>query len=207
MKCSSPGIKTEDCILHCTTDRSMVYGFNRVYALGKYMSREQMHDHLLSKHIVYLKKGIEQYSEPLGSALYLFVKTKFPELLKADLVVPVPAHKNALKRRQFNQTEKIAEWYCSYSDQEILLCLDKLKDSKFAQQKFKLSERYEYVKGMFRIKSNSYENNIKDKDIILLDDVVTTCAQSSECSKVLLDHGASEVNVLTLGRNLLDGTA
>lgn len=204
--CSSPGLDTINCILKCATESAKTYGFNRTYALGKYLSQDQMQDDLLSKHIVYLKqKWGEQYSEPLGSALFLFVREKFPELFKADLVVPVPAHRNALERRQFNQTEKIADWYCDYSGQEILLCLEKLKESGFAKDKINLSRRYELVKGMFRLKSSSFEKHIKGKNIILLDDVATSCAQSSECSQVLRNHGARKVDVLTLGRNALDG--
>jgi len=204
-KCSSPGFNTHNCILNCERELARVYGFNRVYALGRYLSREKMPDDLLSKHIVYLKAGYRQYSEPLGSALYLFVKNKFPELLEADYVVPVPAHENARERRGFNQTELILDEYCIYSNQDSLLCLDKLKDFKFATEKIGLAKRYELVKDMFRLKSSSFEKNIKEKYIILLDDVVTSCAQSSKCSQILINHGAKKVDVLTLGRNALDG--
>jgi len=204
-KCSSPGFNTQNCILNCESVLAKVYGFDRVYALGRYLSREKMPDDLLSKHIVYLKKGYRQYSEPLGSALYLFVKNKNPQLSEADYVVPVPAHENAIERRGFNQTELILDEYCGFSNQDSLLCLEKVKESKFAKGKIGLVRRYELVKGMFRLKSSSFEKNIKGKYIILLDDVATSCAQSSECSQILINHGAKKVDVLILGRNVLDG--
>ena len=85
-KCGSPGVETEDCIL-----QKKVYGFNRVYPLGVYISLERGKD-LLSKHVVWLKMGLREYAIPLGKALSLYVENKFPELLNADYVVPVPAH-------------------------------------------------------------------------------------------------------------------
>jgi len=49
-KCSSPGVEKKDCRL-----KGWVYGFNRVYALGKYVSYGRDPTDLLSEHIRYLK--------------------------------------------------------------------------------------------------------------------------------------------------------
>jgi len=200
-KCSSPGVKTEDCIL-----QDWVYGFNRLYALGKYVSLARSQENLLSKHIRLLKyHGYKQYSIPLGSALALFVQNKFPELLNANYIIPVPAHESKIIKRGFNQTELLLNEYCKKTGQDSLLCLEKLKDSEFARRGLGLDERYEQVKGMFKLES-SFDDVISGKYILLLDDVATCCAQSSECSRILLNHGADKVDVLTLGRNMLDDT-
>ena len=198
IKCGSPGIKTEDCML-----RSWVYGFNRVYALGKYISLERAKD-LLSKHIVWLKMGYREYSIPLGSALSLYVKNKFPELLNADFIVPVPAHPNKKnEKKDFNHSELITKEYCMNTNHEYLICLEQVKNTKFAGSSYGLVERYKEVKGMFKFLS-FYDDVVSGKHIILLDDIATTCAQSSECSQILLNHGAKKVDVLILGRNELD---
>jgi len=200
-KCSSPGVKTEDCIL-----QDWVYGFNRVYALGKYISYERSKDNLLSSHIRFLKySGQKQCSIPLGSALSLFVKNKYPELLNADYIVPVPAHKSKISKRGYNQTELLTAEYCKNTSQISLLCLEQLKNIEFASMKLGLAKRYEQVKGMFKLQPSFYDV-ISGKYILLLDDVVTSCSQSSECSRLLINHGADKVDVLALGRNVLDDT-
>jgi predicted amidophosphoribosyltransferase len=44
--------------------------------------------------------------------------------------------------------------------------------------------------------------NVKDKNILLVDDVYTTGATVNECAKVLLRAGSGRVDVLTLARTI-----
>ena len=55
------------------------------------------------------------------------------------------------------------------------------------------------VKGAFRLNPR-YREWIKDKTLVLTDDVLTTGATVNECSRVLLKAGAKAVNVLVLAR-------
>ena len=61
----------------------------------------------------------------------------------------------------------------------------------------KATERKRNVAGAFGIKN---KHLIKDKNILLIDDVFTTGATINECSKILLKNGAAKVFVLTLAR-------
>lgn len=197
-KCGSPGVKTEDCIL-----QKKVYGFNRVYPMGSYYSLDHGKD-LLSKHIVWLKMGYREYAIPLGKALSLYVNQICPELLEADFVVPVPAHQDKKsEKKDYNHSELLVNEYCKNTNQTMLSCLEQLKPTKFANSNYGIDERYEHVKGMFGMLP-SYVDIISGKYILLLDDVVTSCAQSSECSNILMINGAKKVDVITLGRNKLN---
>jgi predicted amidophosphoribosyltransferase len=53
-----------------------------------------------------------------------------------------------------------------------------------------LNERAENISGAFRVRN---KNAIKDKSILLVDDVITTGATISECGKILLDAGAKNI--------------
>jgi len=194
--CSSPDVKTEDCILN-----NFVYGFDRIYSLGKYIKGGPPYD-FLSSHIRGLKdKKFENYSKPLGWGLYLFIQNKYPELLKADLIVPIPAHENKVKNRGFNQSELISNVFGEYSGIKSLNCLKQIKDTELRD--LTLTQRYEVVKGMFAF-SEDHAFIIKNKHILLIDDVVTSAATISECASILKQREAKRVDGLSLGRTKLD---
>lgn len=196
-KCSSPGVKTEECIL-----RDRVCGFNRVYAIGKYTRASARPYPLLSSHIRLLKNYKRtDLAIPLGYALNILIQQKYQILSTADYVVPVPAHYNKLSKRGYNQVELIMNNLCAVSSLQPLMCLEQVKN--FEMRNLSLDERYAIVKNAFKF-NTEHQDEIADEYIVLIDDVVTSCATASECSKILLDNGARKVDVLTCGRNVLD---
>lgn len=196
-KCSSPGVTSDECIV-----RDLVYGFDRVFSVGEYVARASDPYPLLSTHIRYLKDfNRTDLAIPLGYALYTLMKYKHPVLLDADFCVPVPAHKDKIIERGYNQVELILHNLCEMESPNSLMCLEQIENIK--QRGKKLDERYKSVKNAF-IFNKKYRNAIEDRHILLIDDVVTSCATVSECSQILLDNGARKVDVLVCGRNRLD---
>ena len=53
-----------------------------------------------------------------------------------------------------------------------------------------LKEREENVEGAFKVRKTE---NVKRKNILLVDDVMTTGATISECGRVLIEAGANRV--------------
>ena len=108
---------------------------------------------------------------------------------KDNLIVPVPLSKKRLRWRGFNQAEllarKVAENYSLALDTENLI---RIKHKK-PQAKLNEIHRLENVKECF----GWWGNNLNKKNIILVDDVVTTGATLNECAKVLKQNGAGEV--------------
>jgi predicted amidophosphoribosyltransferase len=47
-------------------------------------------------------------AEPLGLALAILIKNKYPELLRADALIPVPQHDEKLEDVGFNQSQQLA---------------------------------------------------------------------------------------------------
>lgn len=75
--------------------------------------------------------------------------------------------------------------------------LERVKNSKAQASVKNQHERIERMKNVFKIRKN-YENFVKNKKVILLDDVFTTGATVNAAAEVLKNAGASEIIVLTL---------
>jgi len=193
-KCAYPGVTTESCTWHYDD-----YGFNRIYALGKYISSktQEGYDDLLSKHIRGLKK-YPKYSEPLGSALSLCMKHKFRELLNFNMIVPAPKHKDELVGDGFNQAIELAK---VLSTNVGIPWIDTLRKQTALKMKGLSRElRKTKVKGLYKC---SDPKAVRSKRVILLDDVSTSGSTASECSQILINAGARVVSVLVAGRDVV----
>lgn len=120
-------------------------------------------------------------------------------LARADYLVPVPLHRFRILRRRFNQSGLIATYLSQ--DAKIPTLLDGLKRVRATpiQGYLHAKERKKNVKNAFSV-NPKHHDAIRNKHIVLIDDVYTTGATVSECTKVLLKGGAASVNILTLAR-------
>ena len=194
--CSESNITTEDCSWH-----NSLYGFGRICAVGCYKpSGRNAEEDLLSYHIWGLKKYRER-AQPLGMSMSLTVQNRFKQLLDYDLIVPVPLHSKKIGERGYNQAFELSVVIGSELNIDILEALQ--KNTYLEMRPMDWTERREAVKGAYAIK-RELNNSIAGKSIILVDDVVTTGFTVSECSKLLVDAGASSVHVLAAGRTILE---
>ena len=112
-----------------------------------------------------------------------------------DLIVPVPLHRQKQKQRGYNQSEAFAsgigeKW-------QIPVRTDLLLRKTFTQTQSRKSrwERWRNVQEVF-VAGNSEQ--IKGKNILLVDDVVTTGATLEACARVLMGSGAERVDIHTI---------
>ena len=118
--------------------------------------------------------------------------------LKADIITFVPISKKKLKSRGFNQTEILANEFCNKTNLKILNLLIKIKETP-AQAGLNKEERIKNLKGSFEF-DKEHREAVKDKNILLIDDVFTTGSTVNECAKLLKNAGASGVFVLTIAK-------
>ncbi|MCP5064571.1 MAG: ComF family protein [Ignavibacteriae bacterium] len=113
----------------------------------------------------------------------------------ADLVIPIPLHNLRKAKRGFNQAGTIAKSIGVNLD--IAVRTDIIKRNRFTQTQTKLTleERKENISEAFSLRK---KNIIKNKNIILVDDVITTGATITECSKLLIDSGAKNIYALSV---------
>lgn len=118
---------------------------------------------------------------------------------QADIIMPVPLHRWRLLQRRFNQAGVIASFLAKASNKSYLLNgIERIRSTP-TQGYMRAKERKKNVKRAFAVPSK-YTMDIKDKNILLIDDVFTTGATINECTKVLLKAGAKQVDILTLAR-------
>lgn len=111
-------------------------------------------------------------------------------LHKIDLVIPMPLHKLKKAERGFNQADFVADGMSK--ELGIKLCRGCVVRRKFtkSQTKLNIDERKRNVKGAFRIKKPKH---VAGKNILILDDVITTGASVSEVGRLLKENKASQV--------------
>jgi len=148
-----------------------------------------------------VKKAIRNFKFLLVKSLHeQLVKLMLKQLdqnpipCKIDLVIPVPLHKKRLKWRGFNQAEllgnKIAEFALGGDIPIRTDILARTKNTK-AQSKIHDHEmRNENTKNAF---SCIDPDSIKQKNILLIDDVCSTGSTLNECAGVLKSSGARRV--------------
>jgi ComF family protein len=125
-------------------------------------------------------------------------------LTRADIIIPVPLHPFRLIRRRYNQSALLAQ---DLSKQSGAACyVDGIRRTKHTKVQGHLTykKRYKNVRNVFDIKEK-YRGDLDGKDIVLVDDVLTTGATVNECCKVLRSAGAETISVLTVARVVRGG--
>lgn len=122
---------------------------------------------------------------------------------QADYLIPVPLHRTRLFLRRYNQAALIADALETETSIKHLPMALRRTRATVSQGHLKTQERRKNVKKAFDLHPK-YAPRLKDKSVILIDDVYTTGATVTECTKILLKHGVKQVNVLTLARVLKD---
>ena len=135
--------------------------------------------------------GQKMYKLPLAHLLYDYYKDSD---IVANIITYVPMPESREKERGYNQAKELAIEFSKLSGLPIFDLLTR-KDDKIKQSTLNAKDRKENIKDSFSVINKS---NVKGKDILLIDDVSTTGATASECSKVLKKQKARSVCVLTV---------
>lgn len=117
-----------------------------------------------------------------------------------DYVIPVPLHAEKLKRRGFNQVDRIFSPWAKAHGLHYADILIRTKKTK-SQYSLNPSERSINLHAAFALKKDISVANAK---CLLLDDIFTTGSTLKNCAKVLKEHGARSVSGLVLASNADD---
>lgn len=119
-----------------------------------------------------------------------------PFLDGVDYIVPIPLHKNRLRKRGYNQTLLIAEGIASHTnipvvDNNLVRIINNPSQTKSSR-----FERWKNSEGIFGIENPLLFEN---KHILLIDDVVTTGSTLEVCAKLILACPNSKISIYAIG--------
>ncbi|OFW81369.1 MAG: hypothetical protein A2887_03600 [Alphaproteobacteria bacterium RIFCSPLOWO2_01_FULL_40_26] len=128
----------------------------------------------------------------------LLVSKSKNEIDACDLITAVPLHPKKLRKRKFNQAAMIAK---KLSPEKFITDLLWRTADTTPQVQLRKKQREKNLKRAF-VMNKKYRNNVKNKKILLVDDVMTTGATLENCAKELKRRGAKEVVVLTIAKTV-----
>ncbi len=207
--CSYPLQKADECdkqIVVCANCASKKPAFSQVLTIFYY-------NQAIKKIIANFKYHDQGHlAKKLGSLLYQRAKDY---LDKIDIIAVAPLHKKRLQKRKFNQSVLLAKWMIKHAKQDLSKedyqklqkkfipdLIIKTKDTKH-QTLLNKEDRMKNLSKVFLVKKK-YLNSIKDKKILLIDDVITTGTTLQKCASKLTSNKAKEVIILTFAKSLKD---
>lgn len=144
---------------------------------------------------------IKELAKPLAFLIFKFLKEN-PEIefFKNPLdfvILPIPLHSRRLRWRGFNQAEEIGKELVPLLKIPMKTNIIFRRRYTEPQVELGIKERKENVKEAFKVLNLE---KIKNKKIILLDDVATTLSTLEETAKVLKKSGVKRVWALTVAK-------
>ena len=172
---------------YCITCKNAKYNFDYARSIFAYTE-------LTAPIILRFKyNGQRMYAKPLAHLMKDFYDDSD---IVSQVVTYVPMPESRQKQRGYNQAYELCREFCELSKLPMLDLL-KRKEETQKQSVLNAEERRKNIIGSFVAINKSL---IKNKDILLIDDVFTTGSTTSECAKVLKEKGARSVVVFTLAK-------
>jgi competence protein ComFC len=145
------------------------------------------------------KKMITVLAEISAETLFEWVEDlKTFENFTSPILIPIPMSKTKKILRRGNHIEILCEKIIelipketlSYDNKSLIKFFETKSQAKTSNRK----ERLKNISGSFKVDPK----NVKGKNLILIDDVITTGATVLECKKILLEAGAKRVIIFAL---------
>ena len=173
--------------------------------------RDRYNNRNFSKHLYIFRyegiirnKIIEYKFEDKGYLYKMFAKIILSDkktcnfIKKYDVIIPVPISKKRKKKRGYNQSELVANELAQKLNQDIWTdIIIKKKDNKPQSELNKL-ERIKNVEDIYEINKPI---EVKNKKVLLLDDIYTTGSTVNEIARKLKQNQTQEIGVITLAKD------
>jgi ComF family protein len=112
-----------------------------------------------------------------------------------DFMIPMPIHPKKEKKRGYNQATLLCNGIRAITKLEYKEnVVTKIQHTQTQTKKSRI-ERWQNVEQVFNVPNS---NIIKGKNILIIDDVITTGASTEACGLILLENGAHSISICGL---------
>lgn len=178
-----------NCIKDYSKDKKTYFDY--LYCALKY-------ENIVREKILKYKFNENSYLYKTFAKIIIKNKKVYSFLKLYDIIIPVPMHKLKKYIRGYNQSELIAKEIAKQMElREENNILIKVKNTN-VQSTLSKNARIQNVKNAFCVTDGT---QLRDKKIILVDDIYTTGSTVNECSKMLKKAGAKEICVVTIAKD------
>lgn len=178
----------------CACEYAWDFPFEKIYSLFDFddIVKELSH--------AFKYGGFKRLAFDLGKAYGRLVPRDFFDGM--EIAVPVPLHFFRRLKRGYNQAEYFGRGIIASGCGRLELCSQALKRRKATRTQTTLSkeQRTKNLESAFHVPT-ARVHLIKGKNVVLVDDIVTTGATTGQCATALLIAGAKSVRVLSLARD------
>ena len=189
------GLVADDVLCSQCRGLEFAFDFARAATSTQGPARELMHAYKYGRQ-VHLHRELALLAEEVWDDPRVGAQCDPPWVL-----VPVPLHWRRQRWRWFNQSHEIAR---VLARQRNLHCEQALQRVRHTDQQTLLNrtERLANLRGAFRLSRRQRRvQSLRNKPVLLVDDVFTTGSTAEECARVLVEEGGAEkVVVLTVMR-------
>jgi competence protein ComFC len=181
-------------IRQCTCEYNWPLPFESIYSVFDFNDTVKAIAH------EFKYKGMKRLAFDMGKSYGRLVPTTFFEGM--DAIVAVPLFFLRKMKRGYNQADYFARGIAAACGQKSLFLPDVLVRKRPTKTQTKLSRknRQTNVQGAFAVPGRK-RNAVRNKNIIIIDDIVTTAATTRECALSLIAAGCGKVRVLSLARD------
>lgn len=178
----------------CDRCKLVKYNFDKSHSFAVY-------DDVIAKIVKRFKYNGKKYYAKYIAEL-MFQNAKYFD--DVDLIIFVPIGKKRKFERGFNQAEEMAIELGKLTGIEVIGALEKIGRERH-QAGLSQKDRRKNLAGTFIFKTELKEQ-IKNKNILIIDDVFTTGATLSECAKVIKTGKPKKIYCYTFAKTFLNST-
>ena len=120
-------------------------------------------------------------------------------LTEKTFIIPIPVHWQRFLQRKYNQAEVLAKHVAKHSGAELKPDILRRPRKTVPLKQVNRSERFSILESAFEINPDKAQE-IQERKIVLIDDVMTSGATLSAATLTLQHAGAGDISVLVLAR-------
>lgn len=113
-----------------------------------------------------------------------------------DLIVPIPLHKSKLRKRTFNQSEKISQGISNELNVEVSTRLIQRLEATSSQTRKAKAERWNNMENVY----SKALTSLSGKSVLVVDDVITTGATIGMYCQRLVEADVKEIHIASIAR-------